>query len=348
MTWPRVQGLLAGMLVCLLLAGAGGVVAWRWPRPELPGPPPTAAARSTGTRPGQQSWPAYLPNPRHRMLLGTYISLTGERSTEAAIEQREAAMGHRYDLQVTYYAWRDPFPDAGEATIVAHGRTPFMTWLGPGKSAGDPRTIAAINSGHYDAWILRQAAAIKAFGHRIYLRLLPEMNGDWYHGWSGHPAAYIAAWRRIHRLFARAGAHNVVWVWCPNLGPHDWDRYYPGNAYADVIGVDAFNNPANMRWRSFAQMFGPFLQHYAGRKPLMIAETATNSLAGGAAAFIAGMRSYLENVAGPRYGVIALCWFDSNTTGHYDWRLNQTPGAWHAWLALARDPYFGGHGPPAG
>jgi hypothetical protein len=27
---------------------------------------------------------------------------------------------------------------------------------------------------------------------------------------------FVAAWRRIHNLFAQAGASNVVWVWNPN------------------------------------------------------------------------------------------------------------------------------------
>jgi Glycosyl hydrolase family 26 len=340
----RLRGLLAGVLAGMLLAGAAAVVAWRWPHPVRPvaGEPAPSHAASSG--PAQPHWPSYLPSPGHRMLLGTYTSLAGQRGTEAAIARREAAMGHRFSLQATYYAWHDRFPDFGEAAIVAHGRTPFMTWFGPARGNGALRVLTSISSGRYDALILRQAEAIKRFRQRIYLRLMPEMNDTWYRGYSGHPAAYIAAWRHVHRLFSRAGAGNVVWVWCPNLGPHDWDRYYPGNAYVDVIGVDGFNNPANMPWRSFEQMFSPFLRHYAGRKPLMIAETATNSLAGGAARFIQGMHAYLK-MAGPRYGVIALCWFDSNTSGgSYDWRLDQTPAAWRAWLALARDPYFGGHG----
>jgi hypothetical protein len=340
----------AAVIAAGLLAAAG-ILAGPWPGPgqrahqDAPGAAPAAPAGRPVTVPWARRWPSYLPDPRHRMLLGAFTALSGVPSQEAAIEQREAAMGRRYDLEVTYYNWNDPFPDFGEATIAAHGRTPVMTWYGPGKSPGDHRTLALINSGRADAWITRQAEAIKRFGHRIYLRLMPEMNGTWYRGYSGKPAAFIAAWRRIHRLFRRAGASNVVWVWNPNLTPPDWDRYYPGNAYVNVIGVDGFNNTAKWPHPSFAQMFGPFLAHFAGRKPLMIAEVATTSARGSAAAFINGMHSYLEHVAGPRYGTFAVCWFDSNTSDHYNWRVDQTPAAWRAWLALARDPYFGGPEP---
>src|ERR1700677_2202674 len=241
-------------------------------------------------------------------------------------------------------------PAPGEATIVAHGRTPVVTWYGPGKDADDPRTLAEVNNGSDDGWIRQQAQAFKDFGHRIYLRLMPEMNGTWYHGFSGNPAAYVAAWQRIHRLFAQEAVTNVTWVRCPNIDPDDWDQYYPGNSYVDIIGVDGFSN-TKYGYQTFEQMFSSFLQHYAGRKPLMIVETATNSGngdaaagSGSAASFISGMHSYLKNVAGPRYGLVAVCWFDTDNTDNFDWRVDQTPASWQAWLSLARDPYFGGHG----
>ena len=336
----RARGLLLGALI---LAIAGGVL---WPRHGPPARGNLASASASAGSPGPAvEYPrsSRLPNPAHRMLLGeSYISLSGESSMEAAIEQREAAMGHHYDLEGTYYAWTDPFPDFGEAVIAAHGRTPLMAWFGPGKDPGDHTTLAEINNGREDTWIRRQAEAVKHFRKLIYLRLMPEMNGHWYPGYGAQPAAFIAAWRHIHDLFAQAGVHNVIWVWCPNLNPEDWDLYYPGNAYVDVIGVDGFNNSLRLRWRSFEQVFAPFLEHYAGRKPLMIAETATTSAHGSAASFIAAMHSYLKHVAGPRYGVIAVCWFDTDTVSFYNWRVDQTPAAWRAWLSLARDPYFSG------
>jgi Glycosyl hydrolase family 26 len=293
---------------------------------------------------------ATLPDPRRRMLLGAYVSLPGEPTAEASIEQRERAIGRHYDLELTYYNWTDPFPDSGEAAIVAHGRAPVMAWYGPDKDLGSSHTLAEITDGSDDSWIARQAAAIKAFGYPIYLRLMPEMNENSY-GYSGDPRAFIAAWRHIHDIFSRVGAANVVWVWCPNLLPDNWDSYYPGNAYVDVIGVDGYSN-TTYTWQTFKQMFSGFFEHFAafsGHKPQMVVETGTNSGAGHAAAgigsaasFIDGMRSYLQDVAGPRYRVIGVCWFDTDMNGH-DWRVDQTSAAWRAWLALARDPYFGGH-----
>jgi hypothetical protein len=96
-------------------------------------------------------------------------------------------------------------------------------------------------------------------------------------------------------------------------------------------------------------MFGSFFTHYSGRKPLLVVETATNSGSGdqaagigSAASYINGMHTYLKDTAGPDYGVIGVCWFDTDNTDAFDWRLNQTAASWQAWLSLARDPSFGG------
>jgi hypothetical protein len=164
----------------------------------------------------------------------------------------------------------------------------------------------------------------------------------------------VAAWRHIWNVFDQAGATNVTWVWCPNLTPsNNWDAYYPGSAYVDVIGVDSFSN-VKYTWQTFQQMFEGFFAHFAAfapGKPQLVVETATNSGEGApvvdigsAASFISGMQSYLKNVAGPKYDVIGVCWFDSDTNDGFNWRADQTAQSWQAWLALARDPYFGGHG----
>lgn len=87
------------------------------------------------------------------------------------------------------------------------------------------------------------------------------MNGNWY-GYSGDPAAYIAAWRHIWTVFADLRVTNVTWVWCPNLTPANWDAYYPGNRYVDVIGVDGFSN-TTYTWETFQQMFAGFFAHFA-------------------------------------------------------------------------------------
>lgn len=61
--------------------------------------------------------------------------------------------------------------------------------------------------------------------------------------------------------------------------------------------------------------------------------SCTGGRRGSAASLITGMASHLQQVAGPQYGVIGVCWFDTDTDT--DWRVDQTTAAWQAWLAIA-------------
>ena len=296
---------------------------------------------ATAATPASRLGPATIADraPTGRIMIGEYAQPHGTPGGTAGTNQRERRLGHHIRMQLTYYDWTDPFPDFGEHGIVAHHRIPLMAWYGPTRSPGHPDALADINAGRYDTLIARQARAVKRFDHRIYLRPLIEMNGDWYRSYSQKPREFAGAWRRIWRIFHHAGATNVTWVWCPNVTPRVWDPYYPGNRYVDVIGVDGYRTSTNgSTGASFADIFGGFLRHFAGRKPLMLAEIGADPSGGDTAAFIDGMRRYLATT-GRRQGVVAVCWFDT-VDGRHDFRLDQTPATWAAWRRLAADPAF--------
>lgn len=298
-------------LVCAVLAGAASF------------------ARRSGDRP--------RPAPATPVMFGAFTRLPGAGGEAASVRDRERALGRAYDLQLTYYDWRDPFPDYGEHAIAAQHRRVVMAWYGPGRHSRHPGGLTALNAGRDDAWIARQARAIKAFGHPVYLRPMIEMNGGWYEGYSQQPAAFIQAWRRIWRIFHRVGAADVTWVWCPNVTPAVWDPYYPGDRYVDVIGVDGYRTEHNgTAGASFGAIFGPFLRHFAGRKPVMLAEIGADPSGGDTAAYLTGLRRYLRTYAA-RQHIIAVCWFDT-VDGRHDFRLDQTPATWSAWRALVTGP----------
>ncbi|MGH3321242.1 MAG: glycoside hydrolase family 26 protein [Streptosporangiaceae bacterium] len=285
-----------------------------------------------------------------RVYLGAYTNFAGVHGDEAAMERRERALGRGYDLQLTYYNWSDPFPDYGERDIVAHRRMPQMCWYGP-RIGVEGRSIEHVLNGSYDDWIARQAARMRHFGYPILLRLMIEMNGNWYHGYSGDPTSFVAAWRRVWRIFHSHRVENVAFVWCPNIDSHPNtpenapEAYYPGDRFVDWIGVDGYNTTSHGgHWRSFADIFGDFLRFHAGDKPLMIGETAADET-GDKATYIRDMHAWIRANA-DALDLRALCWFDTNThgRGHRDWRVNSSPGAWAAWRDLAADPLFGGSG----
>lgn len=100
--------------------------------------------------------------------------------------------------------------------------------------------------GRYDANIDSSAALAVSYGLSIYLQLADEFNGNWTtYGYSAETASnFILGWQYIVNRLRRGGATNIKFVWCPNVWHNsnttDPRPYYPGDAYVDYIGVDAF------------------------------------------------------------------------------------------------------------
>ena len=79
-------------------------------------------------------------------------------------------------------------------------------------------SLASIAAGGSDAYLRSYAGAVVAFGHPVILSFGHEMNGTWYSWGDGHtsPAAFVAAWRHVVRVFRAAGAASVTWLWTVN------------------------------------------------------------------------------------------------------------------------------------
>lgn len=277
------------------------------------------------------------------VLLGAYVNpdetWRGLADDQRKVAELEAMLGRKLAVDMRFHGWKTSWPTAMERWDVSEGRIPMVTW---GSPRGGP-SLTQINNGSYDAWLAERADAARALGKPLFLRPLWEMNGDW-SSWDGvhngrDPGAYVEAWRRLHDIFTRAGADNVIWVWSPNARDvpaerwNHWTNYYPGDDYVDWVGMDGYNWGTAVpwhSWRSFATIFGPLYKSYAGRKPIMVAETASTEIGGDKAAWIASARSSLAR----RFPAIkALVWFDSNK--ETDWRVNSSPQALSSFLALA-------------
>ena len=92
-------------------------------------------------------------------------------------------------------------------------------------------------AGDYDSVIRSAAQAVATLEQPILIRFGHEMDINELYPWSGrNPAKYIAAYQHVVSLFEQEGATNVLWVWSPG-GFIDADRYYPGDAFVDYIGI---------------------------------------------------------------------------------------------------------------
>ena len=101
-------------------------------------------------------------------------------------------------------------------------------------------------------------------GVPVLWRPLHEAEGTWFWWAAKGPDPYIKLWRLMFdRLTTRHGLHNLIWVYTGDLA------HYPGDAYADVIGVDYYEGdgrgPLPDVWNALQERFN-------GRKPLALTE----------------------------------------------------------------------------
>lgn len=110
---------------------------------------------------------------------------------------------------------------------------------------------------------------LKDAGIPALFRPIHEMNDGW-SWWGGRPGANGS--RRLFQitrdhLAGTRGFTNLVWVWnVKDLDPGGISQYYPGNAYADVVSLDPWNN----FWP--ARTYHDTLASLAPGKPLALAE----------------------------------------------------------------------------
>ena len=163
-----------------------------------------------------------------------------------------------------------------------------------------PRLIAGgSQDAHITAW-LKEAQSYSS-RTQIIVRFAPEMN-DTSRPWASGigtvgyaestPAEYIAMWRHVAAI-RNAVAPNVLLMWNPlnyGAGPYEFESFYPGDAYIDVLGINGFNwsdqRAGSPGWQDPTAVFGfndatngpiPRLKALAGSKPWGIAETASAS-----------------------------------------------------------------------
>ena len=191
---------------------------------------------------GEQKAPVFPASslaPAHGALLGAWVQATGSSGPDAeraAVAAFERAIGRTLAINNLYVPWTGPMPTATARWDLARGTLPMISW--------ESTRTSQIAAGADDSTIREEALQLKALRAPVLLRWFAEMDiaGIRWHAFS--PATFVAAWRRIHLIFQRAGATNVRWVWCPNITgfAHDTAQaYYPGNAYVDWICADGYN-----------------------------------------------------------------------------------------------------------
>jgi hypothetical protein len=107
----------------------------------------------------------------------------------------------------------------------------------------------------------------------------------------------------VHTAFALARAHNVDWMWSPNV---EWEAEprltagWPGAEYVDAIGLDGHNIGTAEQggsWQSPAEIIGASLGQLRSLTPtlrILITETDSSAVGGDKAAWITSLVAYVR------------------------------------------------------
>jgi hypothetical protein len=304
------------------------------------------------------------PTPAAASAPGIYLGVwqPGLPEDMAALSDFERQIGKHVAIVML---WNDSADDNGAldmkalCAIAARGSVPLITWTPSDWRDGadeSPYQLDRIAAGDLDGYFTGWAEQLASYGRPVLLRWAHEMNGTWYI-WgrrdNNSPAQYIAAWRHRHDLFVSAGATNVQWVWSPAVADDAesaFEPYYPGDAYVDWVALDGYNQGPQV-WRWFGQIFSDSYNRITSltTRPLMIAETASSEALPQQAALGDTKAKWITDAFTdaipnrfPR--IRAVVWFNENKQdvekGGYDWRVQSSPTALHAFAAAVASSVY--------
>ncbi|MDV7270010.1 glycosyl hydrolase [Thioclava sp. A2] len=188
-------------------------------------------------------------------------------------------------IEHLFLPWEDVYlPSLNDADAYAMERErALLVTLEPWTWSRSERNTAqylrrGIENGTYDANMKAVCDVLATLKSQVTLRFAHEMDdrsGQFI--WAGwEPRTYINAYRHMIDV-CRASAPNISVMWSP-LGDGEMARYYPGDDYADIIGLTVFGLQAWDRAkyghdRSFDEIFGPRYERAAAfGKPIAVAE----------------------------------------------------------------------------
>ncbi len=103
----------------------------------------------------------------------------------------------------------------------------------------------------YEKWVSRLSIFFKSLKDEkdqpipVVFRPFHEMNGGWFWWGEGNCSAedYKELWRQTFMLLQQNNVQNLLFAYSLNImqSKEDFERYYPGDEYVDILGVDIYN-----------------------------------------------------------------------------------------------------------
>ena len=279
-----------------------------------------------------------------------------EPGTQQGTTTLEGRIGRRLAAIRVYYNWDSPFPDTdvtwfrnnGYALLLSvkseRRNHTFVQW----------RDIANAQPGsalHNE--IVTWANRIKSLGTHVYFTFNHEPETSL--NSSGQGADFIAAWRKVVTVFRGQGVTNADYLWIMtaySFKARDRRRavdWYPGEAYIDYMGADAYNwyncRPGTSNpWNSLEQLLNPMRLFAQGRtiKGLMVPEWAStedSAQPGRKAQWFADARALFKKPGWEGFKAV-LYYNKSSKYPNCRWFVDSSQASLTAFSAMANDVYY--------
>lgn len=355
------------LCVSLLLCGMLSLTGCK----EQPRP---AAAPTASPLPGTQS----LAWPSSAAYTGAYVDFgeAEDKVTLEAIENfEEKVTKHQAIIASSSFWGEQTFPTRNVNIIGRYGAVPLIFWSPWDRPysenrAPDKFSLNSILAGKWDAYIDQWADGAKAYGNPLMVAWGIEMNGAWF-PWSGYfygggkvipgsqparyegPELFVKTYKYVVDRVRARGVKNISWGFHVNhyTYPHeDWNNfaaYYPGDNYADWLGLSVYGKQFNYQpWSEFFHVMDDAYHELSAihpDKPLVVAEFGVGEFprSGSKARWFTKAFDDLQN----RYSRVkaAVYWHERwpNADESYsNLRVNSSPEALEAYRKGVAAPYW--------
>lgn len=239
----------------------------------------------------QQQLSTYLPKPLPRLQV-FYRGLYQPANPDTTVSKQSILIAaERKDIAIISFDMPWGAAESNRLDVVSLQKVynlnaiPLLVWNpwqkdSASNAAKDTAVMRHIIEGKYDTLLLTFAKQIAQLNKPVYLQLgtRPIQNKFPLFAYDNtRPEDFIASWQYVHRLFNKAGAARVIWIWTPR-NTASVNNYFPGKNYVDWLGINIAEKNAGKaitNGYSFDTIYRPFheLPFFKAGLPVMITGT---------------------------------------------------------------------------
>ena len=293
------------------------------------------------------------------------LGLSVQGGNVSLLRDAEATIGREVDFVRSFSRWNDQFPTNAQRTILDD--RDLLLSVRPVNGNGSPIQWNAIanaqpGSALHDNMV-RWAQSIKPFEDQIYIAFHHEPEAEVNLG-NGDADDFIRAFRAFMTVLEDEQVDTLGRTWIvtnnsfvvPAADRRAAEKWYPGDAYVDVIAADAYNwhncrAGVTTAWADFGELIEDFRSFGLAHpdKDLMLAEFGSVEDPNNPTRKAEWIAEAQQLLSQPNYSqFMAASYFNVFDANHPNcqWALDSSPQSLAAFTQLSNDPVFGGPTPP--